>query len=218
MSNACFGKTKEKLRKRPQIKFLSNPQPAEIVAQRATFESFHIIEQDLVSVFLEKSFVVWTKPTPVGASTVDLSKLPIHEFYSEEMVTQNSSDQLQLAYKKFVIYPIETPDLYKDMACFKHLLDLSDYPKDHYLSDPKKSHLPMTDELQGKVLREIFVCFRSKLYSIDYVGGKKQSDKGVEKKEKQILSQDSLGQCLFSLESFENNGTVAFALPPNSGE
>ena len=38
----------------------------------------------------------------------------------------------------------------------------------------------MTDELNGKVLHEV-VCLRSKLYSIDYIGGKKQSAKGVQK-------------------------------------
>ena len=38
----------------------------------------------------------------------------------------------------------------------------------------------MTDELNGKVLKEV-VCLRSKLYSIDYVGGTKQSAKGVQK-------------------------------------
>ena len=38
----------------------------------------------------------------------------------------------------------------------------------------------MTDELQSKVLREV-VSLRSKLNSIDFVDGKKQSAKGVTK-------------------------------------
>ena len=84
------------------------------------------------------------------------------------------------------------------MASFKHLLDLSDYPKDHYLYDPsnKKVPLTMTDELQGKVLREV-VCLRSKLYSIDYFGGKEQSAKGVQKSVKKTLNHDLFRQCLF---------------------
>ena len=55
----------------------------------------------------------------------------------------------------------------------------------------------MTDELQGKVLREV-VCLRSKLYSIDYVGGKKQSAKGVQKSVKKTLNHDLFRNCLFS--------------------
>ena len=38
----------------------------------------------------------------------------------------------------------------------------------------------MTDGLQGKVLREV-VCLRSKIYSIQFEGGVKQSAKGVQK-------------------------------------
>ena len=55
----------------------------------------------------------------------------------------------------------------------------------------------MTDELQGKVLREV-VCLRSKLYSIDYVGGLEQSAKGVQKSVKKTLHQDLFRHCLFS--------------------
>ena len=131
MSNACFGKTMEKLKKRSKIKFVSNPQQAETFAQRATFESFQFIKQDLVSVFFKNSSVVWTKPTPVGASIPDLSKLSLYKFHYEEMVPRYSSDHLKVAHKDTdsLLNQIQTPDLYKDMASFKHLLDLCDSPK-----------------------------------------------------------------------------------------
>ena len=106
-------------------------------------------------------------------------------------VAYNDTDSL--------LYFIETPDLYKDMASFKHLLDLSDYPQDHFLHDPtnKKVPLTMTGELQVKVLREV-VCLRSKLYSIDYVGGLKQNAQGVQKSVKKTLHHDLFEHCLFS--------------------
>ena len=108
---------------------------------------------------------------------------------------------MKVAYKDIdsLLYLIETPDLYKDMASFKHLLDLSDYPQDHFLHDPTNTKVPltMTDELQGKVLREV-VCLRSKLYSIDYVGGLKQSAKAVQKSVKKTLHHDLFRHCLFS--------------------
>ena len=86
MSNACFGKTKENLRKRSVLKFVSNPQQAETVAQRATFKSFQIIRQDMVSVSFRNSYVVWTKPTPVGAANLDLSKMSLYKVNYEEMI------------------------------------------------------------------------------------------------------------------------------------
>ena len=54
----------------------------------------------------------------------------------------------------------------------------------------------MTDELQGKILREV-ACLRSKLYRMDYVGGKKQSATGVQKSVKKTLNHD-FRNCLFS--------------------
>ena len=89
----------ENLRKRSKIKFVSNPLQAQTFAQRATFKSFQNIKQDLVSVFFKNSSVVWTKPTPVGASILDLSKLSLHKLHHEEMVPRYSSDQVKVAYK-----------------------------------------------------------------------------------------------------------------------
>ena len=77
MSNACFGKTMENLRKRSVIKLVSNPQQAETFGQRAIFKSFQIIRQGLASVSFTNSYVVWTKLTPVGAAILDLSKLSL---------------------------------------------------------------------------------------------------------------------------------------------
>ena len=201
MSNACFGKTMENLRKRSVIKFVSNPQHAETFTQRATFKPFQIIRQDLVPVSFNNSYVVWTKPTSVGAAVLDLSKLSLYKFHYEEMIPRYWSGQLKVAYKDTdsLLYFIETPDLYKDMASFKQLLDLSDYPQDHFLHDPtnKKVPLTMTDEILGKLLRE-GVCLRSKLYSIDYVGGLKRSAKGVLKSVKKTLHHDLFRHCPFS--------------------
>ena len=117
---------------------MSNPQQAEVFAERATLKSFQIIKQDLVSVFFKNSSVVWTKPTPVGASILDLSTLPLYNFHYEKMEPRYSSDHLKVAYKDTdsFLYQLQTHDPYKDMASFKHLWDLSDYPKDHYLYNP----------------------------------------------------------------------------------
>ena len=85
------------------------------------------------------------------------------------------------------------------MSIFKHLLDLSDYPEDHILHEKtnKKVPLMMTDELNGKVLKEV-VCLRLKLYSIDYLGGTKQSAKGVQKSVKKTLPHSLFKNCLLS--------------------
>ena len=150
----------------------------------------------MVCVSFKNSSVVWTKPTTVGASILDLSKLSMYKFHYEEMVHPYSSSQLKVAYRDTdsVFYLIETPDLYNDMASFKHLLDLSDYPQEHFLHDPTNKKVPLTlaDELPGKVLREV-VYLRSNLYSIDFVLGKKQSAKAVQKSVKKLWIKTYLG-------------------------
>ena len=201
MSNACFGKTMENLRRRSTLKFVSTETQAEAFIQRAIFKSFKIISKNLVTVSLKPSSVVWNKPTPVGASILDLSKLSLYKFHYEEMLPRYGADRLKVVYKDTdsLLYRIKTEDLYKDMATFKHLLDLSDYPADHFLHDKtnKKVPLTMTDELNGKVLKDV-VCLRAKLYSIDYVEGTKQSAKGVQKSVKKTLHHNLFKDCLLS--------------------
>ena len=91
-------------------------------------------------------------------------------------------DSLKVVYKDTdsLLYRIETDDLYSDMESFKHLLDLSDYPQNHKLFDSTNKKVPLTmkDELNGQIMLEA-TCLRSKLYSIKYGSGIKQSAKGV---------------------------------------
>ena len=198
MSNACFGKTMENLRRRGILRFVTTEAQAEAFIQRATFKQFKNISKDLVSVSLRASSVVWNKPTAVGATILDLSKLSLYKFHYEEMLPRYGSDRLKVVYKDTdsLLYRIKTADLYEDMSTFKHLLDLSDYPEDHFLHDKTNKKVPfkMTDELNGKVLKEV-VCLRSKLYSIDYLGRTKQSAKGVQKSVKKTLHHRVFKNC-----------------------
>ena len=132
---------------------------------------------------------------------MDLSKLCLYKFPYEEMLPRCGSDRLKVVYKNTdsLLYRVQTNDLYADMSTFKHLLDLSDYPEDHILHDKTNKKVPftMTDELNGKILKEV-VCLRSKLYSIDYLGGTKQSAKGVQKSVKKTLHHNLFKNCLLS--------------------
>ena len=201
MSNACFGKTLENLRRRCMLRFVTTEAQAEAFIQRSTFENFRIISEDLVSVSLRASSVVWSKPTPVGATILDLSNLSFYKFRYEEILPRYGSDRLKVVYKDTdsLLFRIKTADLYEDMSTFKHLHDLSDYPEDHFLRDKtnKKVPLTMTDELNGKVLKEV-ACLRSNLYSIDYLGGTKQSAKGVQKSPEKTLHHSVFKNCLLS--------------------
>ena len=203
MSNACFGKTMENKRHRRDVRFVTTEQRALEMTAKPTFKSFQVISDNLCSLSFSQPQIWWDKPTPVGASILDLSKLALYGFHYNEMKPRYGK-RILLNYKDTdsLLYRIETDDLYKDMGEFKHLLDLSDYPTDHQLYDPtnKKVPLTMTDELNGKVFRES-VILRSKLYSIEFTDGVKQSAKSVQQNIKKSLHHDNFLSCLLTKET-----------------
>ena len=103
-----------------------------------------------------------------------------------------------------LLYRIQTDDLYSDMESFKNLLDLSDYPKTHKLYDPTNKKVPLTmkDELNGRVMLEC-TCLRSKLYSIKFETGLKQSAKGIQKVVKKTLYHDLFTEILAEKNNIE---------------
>ena len=54
--------------------------------QRAKFKKFKKFSDDHVPVSLRASSVIWNKPTPVGATILDLSELSSCELHYEEML------------------------------------------------------------------------------------------------------------------------------------
>ena len=156
MSDACFGKIMEIFMRRGSLRFVTTEAQAATFIQRATFKNFTIISNNPVFVSLLASSILCNKPTPVGATILDLPKLPLYKFHYEEMLPPHGSDRLKVVYKDIdsLLYRIKTADLYEDMSTFKHLFDLSDCPEDHFLHDKtnKKVPITMTDELNEKSL------------------------------------------------------------------
>ena len=83
MSNACFDKTMENLRNRREILFVSSKEQAEKHLQKP--KGFQIIHDILVSVTFSPNKISWSKPTPVVASVLDISKLCLYRFHYDEM-------------------------------------------------------------------------------------------------------------------------------------
>ena len=119
-------------------------------------------------------------------------------------------DSLKVVYKytDSLLYGIETDDLYSDMESFKHLLGLSDYPHNHKLFDSSNKKVPLTikDELNGQFMLET-TCLRSKLYSIKYESGIKQSAEGVQKCVNKALHHDLFNDVLSSRGNIRKNVT-----------
>ena len=98
-----------------------------------------------------------------------------------------------------LFYEIETDDIYEDLKQLKHVLDLSDYPKDHHLHSVlnKKVPLKLSDELNGDIVMEA-VFLKPKAYSVKTLQKVKQSAKGVSKHVKKTLHHDKFKDVLKS--------------------
>ncbi len=192
MSNAVFGKTMENLRNRITIQMVREENEAQKLTKKFTFKKFTIFTPNLTAVTLRNSSVFWNKPTYVGAAILELSKLVLYRFHYEQM-KQFYGERIKLLYKDTdsLVYKIVANNFYEDMRNFAHLLDLSEYPRDHFLYDPTNKKVPLTmkDELSGKALYEV-VALRAKLYSLKFASGEKSSAKGVTKSVKKTLNHD----------------------------
>ena len=98
-----------------------------------------------------------------------------------------------------LFYEIETDDIYEDLAQLKHVLYLSDYPRDHYLHSELNKQVPLklSDELNGDIVMEA-VFLKPKAYSVKTLQKVKQSAKGESKHVKKTLHHEKFKHVLNS--------------------
>ena len=95
----------ENLGNRREILFVSSKEQAEKHLQKANFKGFQTIHDNLVSVTFSPNKISWSKPTPVGASIHDLSKLCLYRFHYDEMKPRYGN-RLKVCYKDTIRYYI----------------------------------------------------------------------------------------------------------------
>jgi hypothetical protein len=184
MNNAVCGKTMENVRKYMNLKLVTEKPKFRWMASKPYFKSFNIISQDLVAVSMAKKEVKLIKPTYVGMTILDLSKMFMFEFhYNKMMVKYGSSEcvKLLLTYTDSLVYLVQTPNIYRDMVDDLTSHDTSDYLHDHpaYSSVNAKRLGCMKDEYNSKPIAQ-FVGLRPKMYLIlGADGNEKKRAKGL---------------------------------------
>ena len=104
----------------------------------------------------------------------------MHDFH-HSYIKRKYNAKLLLADTGSLVYEIKTGDVYEDSHKDKHLLDLSNYPKDSKFFDPSNEKFidKMKDESKGKINDE-FVGLKSMIHSIKNVdGGENKRRKGI---------------------------------------
>ena len=184
MNNSVFGKTMENLRKRVDVKLVTNEKNLDKLTSKPTYVSSKIFNENLMAVHKIKETLTLNRPAYVGMCIPDPSKTLMYDFHYN-YIKKKYNDRAKLLFTNAdsLTYEIETVDAYKDFWTDKDMFDNSDYPENspYYCNTNKKIIGKFKDEACGIPITE-FVGLKSKMYS--YVkdnekGGK--TAKGIKK-------------------------------------
>ena len=190
MNNSVFGKTMENLRKRVDVKLVTNEKKLLKWVSRPTYVSSKIFNEDLVAVHKIKETLTLNRPAYVGMCVLDLSKTLMYDFHYN-YIKDKYGDKAKLLFTDTdsLMYEIQTDDVYKDLFVDKDKFDNSDYPEDSpfYFGDNKKVIGKFKDEAAGVPITE-FVGLKSKMYS--YIKDNGLGDKTAKGVKKQVIKTD----------------------------
>ena len=84
--NSCFGKTMKYLRCQKSLIMVTNEEQANCHCNKLNFNRFKTFKDDLVAVTMVKKTICKSKPTYLGATILNVSKLQLYKFHFEEKV------------------------------------------------------------------------------------------------------------------------------------
>ena len=202
MNNSVFGKTMENLRKRVDVRLVTDEKKLLKLTSKPTYVSSKIFNENLVAVHKIKETLTLNRPAYVGMCILDLSKTLMYDFHYN-YIKRNYGKKAKLLFTDTdsLTYEIKAKDVYKDLFKDKDKFDNSDYPEysPFFYKKNKKVIGKFKDEAAGIPIIE-FVGLRSKMYSYikdNQKGGK--TAKGIKKNViKNNIMHDDYKETLFN--------------------
>ena len=143
MNNSVFGKSMENLRKRVDVRLITDEKKLLKMVAKPTYVSSKIINENLVAVHKIKETLTLNRPAYVGMCILDLSKTLMYDFHYN-YIKKKYGDKAKLLFTDTdsLTYEIEAEDVYKDFWNDKQMFDNSDYPQDspYFDKSNKKSN------------------------------------------------------------------------------
>ena len=117
MNNSVFGKTIENIRKHRDIKLVTTNKKRSKLVSEPNYHTINYISEDLSIIEMNKTRVKMNKPIYLGLSILDISKIPMYEFWYDYMKPKYN-DNVKLCYMDTdsFIMNIKTEDFFKDIA------------------------------------------------------------------------------------------------------
>ena len=201
MNNSVFGKTMENLRKRVDVRLVTDEKKLLKLTSKPTYVSSKIFNENLVAVHKIKETLTLNRPAYVGMCILDLSKTLMYDFH-HNYIKEIYGNKAKLLFTDTdsLTYEIKAKDVYKDFFKDKKRFDNSDYHEysPFFYKTNKKVIGKFKDEAAGIPIIE-FIGLRSKMYSYikeNQKGGKKA--KGIKKNViKNNIKHDDYKETLF---------------------
>ena len=116
MNNSVFGKTMENLRKRCNVKLVTDGDQFLRLASKPTYVWSKIFGENLVAVDMKRERLKLDKPSYVGMCILDLSKTLMYDFHYN-YIKRKHGDRAKLLFTHAdsLCYAIETDDVYEDL-------------------------------------------------------------------------------------------------------
>ncbi len=96
MNNSVFGKTKESLRKRIDVRLVNNEKYLKKLTAMPSFQMYEVFSEDLAAFKMRKTKLVHNKPIYVGFSILDISKILMYKFHYENILPRYGSKSVLL--------------------------------------------------------------------------------------------------------------------------
>ena len=132
--NSFYGKTVENVRKRSNVRLVSDRKKLIKAVSKASYKRAQIINSDLVTVESARAKICLCKPIAIGCTILEFAKLIMYEMYYECLLPK-FGDRLHLCFTdtdSFIVH-IETQDLHEDLESISQWLDTSNFKQDHPL-------------------------------------------------------------------------------------
>ena len=175
LNNSVYGKTVENLRRRMNLRLCNNKTRLMTYTSKVSFQKSIKIDEDLISVLLNKENICLDRPSYIGQAVLDLSKICMYElkykilasyetrFGCKIRIVAGDTDSFFLEVENVDVVSTLIPAMIADGH-----LDTSNYDKEHsYYSERIASKIgKFKDETKGRgvILEGIFLCPKS--YSV----------------------------------------------------
>ena len=120
MNDSVFGKTMENLRKRADVKLVTDEKKLIKLTSKLTFVTGKIFNEKLVAVHKIEETLTLNRPAYVGMCISDLSKTLMYNFH-HNYIKKKYNDKAELLFTDTdsLTYEIETEDVYKTFGMIR---------------------------------------------------------------------------------------------------